>query len=194
MGILRGRDEHKPSHHRLKIFVLIAMVLMAVESRAGSPVAEPLIGYTELRTDLPGGRHANVATMRAMVVGLDGTGRRPIAEGLSREPDSWTQFAGWSPDGRLAIVGRGWESLNNARWEEEHQQFRYNAEGWLYDMNLVDLASGRPRTSRRSTGSASTTPASSSGPATRRSSGSRRSSTATRTRSGWIATGRTSTT
>ena len=80
--------------------------------------------------------------MRATVVGVDGTGRRRIAEGLAREPDTWTQFAGWSPDGRLAIVGRGWESLNNGRWEEEHGQFRYNAEGWLYDMNLVDLATG----------------------------------------------------
>ena len=61
---------------------------------------------------------------------------------MSREPDTWTQFAGWSPDGRLAIVGRGWESPENARWEEEHKQFRYTAEGWLYDMNLVDLATG----------------------------------------------------
>ena len=51
---------------------------------------------------------------------MDGNGRRLVAEGLSREPDSWTQFAGWSPDGRLAIVGRGWESPENARWEEEH--------------------------------------------------------------------------
>ena len=119
---------------------MIAMVLLASVPTAEPPAAEPLIGYTELRTDLPGGRHANVATMRAVVVGLDGTGRRPIADGLSREPDSWTQFAGWSPDGRLAIVGRGWESPDNARWEEEHRQFRYNAEGWLYDMYLVNLA------------------------------------------------------
>ena len=144
MGILRGGDRHDHSRRLLVILHRIAMVLLGlvatVAARAGSP--EPLIGYTELRTDLPGGRHANVATMRAAVVGLDGTGRRRIAEGLSREPDSWTQFAGWSPDGRLAIVGRGWESLNNGRWEEEHQQFRYTAEGWLYDMNLVDLATG----------------------------------------------------
>ena len=57
---------------------------------------------------------------------------------MTREPDAWTQFAGWSPDGRLAIVGRGWESPENARWEEEHKQFRYNAAGWRYDMVLVD--------------------------------------------------------
>ena len=74
--------------------------------------------------------HEFIQAERAAVVGLDGNGRRPIAERLSREPDSWTQFAGWSPDGRLAILGRGRESPENARWEEEHKQFRYNAEGW----------------------------------------------------------------
>jgi TolB protein len=128
--------------HRLAIFWLGLVVTSQPGLRAEPPDAEPLIGYTELRTDLPGGRHANVATMRAAVVGRDGAGRRLIAEGLSREPDAWTQFAGWSPDGRLAIVGRGWESPENARWEEEHKEFRYNPEGWLYDMYLVSLASG----------------------------------------------------
>jgi Tol biopolymer transport system component len=125
---------------------VIALLGLIMISRACAgaepPATSPLIGYTEFRTDLPGGRHANVATMRAAVVGIDGTGRRRVAEGLSREPDSWTQFAGWSPDGRQAIVGRGWESPENARWEEEHKQFRYSAEGWLYDMVLVDLADG----------------------------------------------------
>ena len=62
-----------------------------------------LIGYTELRTNLPGGRHANVTTMRAVVVKADGTGRRLLAEELTRKkPDTWTQFAGWSPDGKTA--------------------------------------------------------------------------------------------
>jgi Tol biopolymer transport system component len=103
---------------------------------------EPLIGYTVLRTDLPGGRHANVSTMRATVISANGTGTRTLAEDLAREPDSWTQFAGWSPDGRQAIVGRGWENPENARWEEEHKAFRFTPEGWLYDMNLVDLADG----------------------------------------------------
>jgi TolB protein len=99
-----------------------------------------LIGYTELSTNVPGGRHDNVVTMRAVVSRADGTNRRLVAEPLSSEPNPSTQFAGWSPDGRLAIVGRGWESVKNGRWEEEHQQFRHTAAGWLYDMFLVDLA------------------------------------------------------
>jgi TolB protein len=144
LGMLRGGDHQNFSHRWLGILHRIAMVLLGLVAtatvRAESP--EPLIGYSELRTDLPGGRHANVATTRATVVRLDGTGRRRIGEGLVREPDSSTQFAGWSPDGRLAIVGSGWESPENARWEEEHRQFRYTAEGWRYDMNLVDLATG----------------------------------------------------
>jgi Tol biopolymer transport system component len=102
-----------------------------------------LIGYTEFCTNLAGGRHGNVATMRAVIVRADGAGRRVLAADLTREPDAWTQFAGWLPDGRLAIVGRGWESPENARWEEEHKEFRYNAAGWLYDTVLVDIATNR---------------------------------------------------
>ena len=148
MTILRSGDQDNPSPRPLARFRRPAMILLVVVATAGScagaepPGKNPLIGYTELRTDLPGGRHANVATMCAVVVGIDGTGRRLIAEGLSREPDTSTQFAGWSPDGRLAIVGRGWESPENARWEEEHRQFRFTAEGYLHDMFLVDPAGG----------------------------------------------------
>src|SRR5260370_26348732 len=80
-----------------------------------------LIGYTELRTNLAGGRHANVRTMRPVVVKDDGTGRQLVAEELAKEPDTWTQFAGWSPDGKRAIIGVGWQSPENAKWEEENK-------------------------------------------------------------------------
>jgi TolB protein len=142
MVILQEVSQHDQPRRLFGILHWIAMVLLGAFAVVESRAEPPLIGYTEFRTDLPGGRHANVATMRAVVVHTDGTGRRPIAEDLSRQPDSWTQFAGWSPDGRLAIVGRGWESPENGRWEEEHHDFRFNAEGWLYDMNLVDLTTG----------------------------------------------------
>jgi TolB protein len=104
---------------------------------------DTLIGYTEFRTNLAGGRHANVTTMRAAIVTGDGTGRRLIAEKLSREPNGWTQFAGWSPDGKAAIIGRGWESPENGKWEEAHKTFRFRADSWLYDMYLLDLPSGK---------------------------------------------------
>ena len=120
--------------------VLSAMaILLTPDLSAG----ERLIGYTELRTDLAGGRHANVRTMRALTVTEDGAGRRAWAEDLVREPNTWTQFAGWSPDGKTAVIGRGWQSPDNARWEEEHKQFRFTKEGWLYDSYLVDLATGK---------------------------------------------------
>jgi Tol biopolymer transport system component len=102
-----------------------------------------LIGYTELKTDLPGGRHSNVRTMRAMIVQADGTGRRTAGADLADEPDAWTQFGGWSPNGETAIISRGWQSPTNAAWEEEHKTFRFSAEGWRLDSYLVDLASGR---------------------------------------------------
>ena len=39
----------------------------------------------------------------ADVVQADGTGRRAIGGELVNEPGAWTQFAGWSPDGKTAI-------------------------------------------------------------------------------------------
>jgi Tol biopolymer transport system component len=124
---------------------ILALVFAWVRVTPAADVPSPprWIGLTELRTDLPGGRHANVRTMRAALVKADGTGRRLIADELADASDAWTQFAGWSPDGATAIVGRGWQSEPNARWEEEHRQFRFTAEGWLYDSYLVDLSSGR---------------------------------------------------
>jgi Tol biopolymer transport system component len=117
--------------------------LSALPALAETPWIDSLIGYTTFRTNLPGGRHANVTTMRAMVVKADGTGRKTLVEELTRERHSWTQFAGWSPDGRLAIIGRGWESADNGKWEEEHKTFRYTADGWLLDSYLLDLAGGK---------------------------------------------------
>lgn len=101
-----------------------------------------LIGYTEFRTNLPGGRQPNIATMRACVVPADGKGRHMLAEDLVTDENSWTQFAGWSPDGRYAIIGSGWESPENAAWEEEHKAFRMT-EGWRYDTCLLEWKTGR---------------------------------------------------
>ena len=115
----------------------------AIGSVSGNDQAMlPPIGYTELRTNLPGGRHANVRTMRAVVIKADGSGRRLLAEGLIDDPDAWTQFAGWSPNGRQAIVYRGWQDPENARWEEEHKTFRMLPGKWQLDSCLVDLATG----------------------------------------------------
>jgi Tol biopolymer transport system component len=101
------------------------------------------IGYTEMRTDLAGGRHVNVKTMRAVVVKADGTGRRVLAEELTREPGSWTQFTGWSPDGKAAIFTRAWQSEADGKWEEEHKDFRTTADGSSCDCYLFDLAGGK---------------------------------------------------
>jgi Tol biopolymer transport system component len=75
-----------------------------------------------------------------MLVKADGSGQRRLAADLANEAGAWTQFAGWSPDGKTAVIGRGWESVENARWEEEHKTFRFSQEGWLYDSYLVDMA------------------------------------------------------
>jgi TolB protein len=99
----------------------------------------PWIGYTEYRTNLPT-RFDNMITARACMVRADGTGREQLAPELVNDPYAWTQFAGWSPDGQLAILGRGWETPENAAWEEEHKTFRMT-EGWLYDTLTYDIAS-----------------------------------------------------
>ena len=115
----------------------------SVERRVDGTWPDAWIGYTEFRTNLPGGRHANVVTQRACMDRAVGGGRRVVAASLTEgKQHTWTQFAGWSPDGTLAIIGNGWESPENAAWEEEHRGFRFNAEGWLYDTCLVDLESG----------------------------------------------------
>lgn len=118
--------------------------MVATPLQAGEKRSKRLIGYTEYRTNLPGGRHANIVTMRACVVREDGTGRRVLAESLTKEPNAWTQFSGWSPDGKTAIIGRGWESKENGAWEEAHKTFRFS-EGWLYDMYLLTMRTGKTR-------------------------------------------------
>jgi Tol biopolymer transport system component len=110
---------------------------------ADDTLPDLLVGYTEYRTDLPGGRHANVKTRRAVVVKADGTGRRVLAEELTREKGSWTEFGGWSPDGKAARMSRYWKSDEVGKWEEEHKDFRPIGEGYRHDAYLVDLASGK---------------------------------------------------
>jgi TolB protein len=144
----------------MKYFALIAITALALGSPsalAASPPGalsssepsvdkpsdhQPLVGFTQLATNLPGGRHANVRTQRAIVMCADGTNRREIGASLVDDPDAWTQFAGWSPDGRQAIVLRGWQDPANAAWEEEHKTFRMQPGKWLLDTCLVDLQTG----------------------------------------------------
>ncbi|MFN7892327.1 MAG: hypothetical protein ACK5OC_18670, partial [Pirellula sp.] len=57
------------------LLILSINLVLAGHTLADEPTSEqPLIGYTELQTNLPGGRHANVRTMRATVVRADGSG------------------------------------------------------------------------------------------------------------------------
>jgi TolB protein len=125
------------------------LVLCSIISAAGLAADETQndlrqyqIGYREYRTNLPGGRHANWATMRACVVRADGTGRRELAHDLVRNADTWTAFGGWSPDGRTAIIENGWEDPENAAWEEANRTFRMT-QGWRYDCYLLNMATGQ---------------------------------------------------
>jgi TolB protein len=115
--------------------------LRAAEADDKTP--DRLIGYTEFRTNLPGGRHANVKTRRAVVVKADGTSRRVLAEELTREADYATQFVGWSPDGKTARLSLGFKSDEVGEWEEKHKTFRPVGADVRYDAYLVDLASGK---------------------------------------------------
>lgn len=120
--------------------VCLLLVLSGVVGAAEPDWLRGWIGYNEHRTNLTGGRQANVSTNRAMIVKTDGTERRELAGELVNEAGAWTQFAGWAPDSRTAIVLRGWESVENAQREEEHKTFRFTPEGWLVDSYLVELA------------------------------------------------------
>ncbi|MFO0944322.1 MAG: hypothetical protein U1D30_00020 [Planctomycetota bacterium] len=126
-----------------KALLPACLIFVCCQLRADESAARPApwIGYTAFRTNLPGGRHANVVTMRSHLVRADGSQGQEIAAELHKEPNTWTQFAGWSPDGRQAIVNAAWESPENGAWEEEHKTFRFG-DGWLLDAVLVDLANG----------------------------------------------------
>lgn len=124
------------------VFHLSASVVAMGDAPAQTPLHRYLIGYREYRTNVPGGRHPNWATMRAYVVRGDGTGRRELAHDLVRNADTWTAFGGWSPDGRTAIIENGWEDPANAAWEEENHALRMT-QGWVYDCYLLDMANGR---------------------------------------------------
>ncbi|MDB5348130.1 MAG: translocation protein TolB [Schlesneria sp.] len=125
----------------LTAVLLLSLVTITLGDEPSS--AESLIGYNEHRTNLTGGRHANVITNRAMIVKADGTERKLIGSDLLNEVGAWTQFAGWSPDGNTAVVLRAWESAENAQWEELHKTFRFTPEGWLVDSYLIDVATGK---------------------------------------------------
>lgn len=123
----------------------------------------PLIGFTQLQTNLPGGRHNNVRTSRAMLVRADGMLQASLGESLltrrfnvpvsgseqqqvpvdldTADTDSWTQFAGWSPDGTQAIIARGWQDPENALWEEQNRTFRMQPGKWSLDCCLVNPGS-----------------------------------------------------
>ena len=119
----------------------IAGCILALVVKADESKPDYLIGYTEGRNDIPDGQFANWITNRACIVNADGTGRRLVAEELTKKPNSWNQFAGWSPDGKKAVVLALWESPENAAWEREQKTFRMT-EGWLADSCLLDLATG----------------------------------------------------
>jgi hypothetical protein len=115
------------------------------EADADVALSRYLIGYREFRTNLPGGRQANVETSRAYLVRADGTDRRELAAELIQDEHVYITFAypnGWSPDGRTAILGCGRKSAENSAWEEANRSFR-TSEGWHYDMYLLDLATGK---------------------------------------------------
>ncbi len=98
--------------------------------------SEWTIGYTAGRNDLPGGQFLNWQTNRSFLVQADGSNPREIGAELIEGRHQWTQFAGWSPDGREAIVLSLYESPENAAWERERRQFRMT-EGWLVDSWLI---------------------------------------------------------
>lgn len=121
------------------LFLLLAITLPSAV--ADDDASTLLIGYTEGRNDLPDGQFANWKTHRACLVQANGEGRRLVAPELASRENSWTQFAGWSPDGKQAIVLSLWESPENAAWERANKTFRMT-EGWLVDSCLVDIQSG----------------------------------------------------
>lgn len=141
-SLITPQQDSRPFYRCVQACIF-AIYLCAASQLQSLHSAEPpmnWIGYTEGRNDLPNGQFFNWQTNRACIVRSDGSERTELAVELIERANSWTQFAGWSPDGMQAIIGSFWESPENAAWEREHKTFRMT-EGWLADMCLVDLSS-----------------------------------------------------
>jgi len=126
----------------IPVFIILFDILALAQTQPATPSL--LIGYTEYRTNLPGGRPANVMSRRAFVIRADGTGRREMAPQLTAEPNHWSEVTGWSPDGRQVIIQTGWQSEENAAWERIHKEKRLD-EGFMVDCCLVDIVTGETR-------------------------------------------------
>lgn len=131
-----------------RILCVLIAYLAFVSLHSANLAAEELfhywIGYTAGRNDLPEGQFYNWRTSRAAVVRADGTERREVGRDLLKDENTWTQFAGWSPDGNEAVVLSLWEDPQNAAWEREHKTFRMT-EGWLVDSCLIDIHNGKTK-------------------------------------------------
>lgn len=126
-----------------RLLLCTVLFTLTLPLRADDPVGEgPWIGCTVLQTSLAGGRHANVRTSRATMVRSNGGPHVEMGAELVDDPNAWTQFAGWSPDGSQAVISRGWQDPANAAWEEEHQTFRMLPDTWSLDSCLIDITTG----------------------------------------------------
>ena len=80
----------------------------AAKTRVRTTLANQLLGYTEFRTDLPGGRQPNIRTMRACVANADGSARKHIPTG-----NPFNFSPGWSPDGQWLLFVSGVRGRSN---------------------------------------------------------------------------------
>lgn len=125
----------------LPLKTTLAVDRLAIEDRESRKLDQYWIGYTDFRTNLKGGRHPNQATMRACIIKADGSEQRILAEELVKDANTWTQFAGWSPDGQMAILYRGSNTPDNAALEEKERSFRFRDR--TNDCFLFELATGK---------------------------------------------------
>jgi TolB protein len=82
--------------------------------------------------------------MRACLVQADGAKRRLLAQELTEKPHSWSQFTGWSPDGKLAIIVHASNHPDNAALEEKQRDFRFegrSSASYLFNMATEELTS-----------------------------------------------------
>jgi TolB protein len=65
-----------------------------------------------------------------------------LGEELTSKPDTWTQFAAWSPDGRLAIFYHCANKPDNAALEEKQRTFRFadrSSDCYFFDLATEQL-------------------------------------------------------
>lgn len=128
-----GYDIRNTWRTRTRAAALAALLSAGPVDTAGALDRGLSLGYTTLATAIPGGRHQNIRTMRAMRMRLDGSAPSEIDASAIANADTWTSVASCASDGTI-YMQIGWQSPVNAVHEELARSHLFRPGSWMLDV------------------------------------------------------------